>query len=206
MRRLIAILFNTISRWGKKFASHFAPTTEYYGIRVVDVTAGDEANGSVTHLEEALELLKSTDELRFGWVSKYLANIMIVRLKTAEYDYNTGLCLIDANIAKNREPEFIAMVLVHEATHARIHSFGIAATKDTIRNIERICVNQEMRFAAKLPDSARWLQSARTRLQRSQQWTSRDAHARRLEELRAVDMPRWYVWLYDFAFRPDEDV
>ncbi len=44
-----------------------------------------------------------------------------------------------------------AMTLIHEATHGRLYSLGFAYSKRTRLRCERICVAEERRFAAHLP-------------------------------------------------------
>ena len=97
----------------------------------------------------------------------------------------------------------IAATIVHEATHARLTSCGIAYEEAQRLRVERVCVGQELVFGAKLPDRKPVRERAERTLEwigdpaYSQYWTNKAFDDRFVEKhlkvLRESGFPNWLL-------------
>jgi hypothetical protein len=147
-----------------------AVVTEYKGIRIKNLNPdfkGDLAFSDCT--KEALEMIELYDPRRFRRLQREVRTITNIegnsiaayRRTRRECEVNfSWLCeASDEGIHPERRGTdsykwylgYYAAVLVHEATHGQVHSFGIPYIRETRVRIERLCHTEEMRFAAKLP-------------------------------------------------------
>lgn len=60
------------------------------------------------------------------------------------------MCFLRADYVLSRHPGFIAMLIVHEATHARMRRLS-HATPERRWRMERICIGAEIAFAMRVP-------------------------------------------------------
>ena len=116
---------------------------------------------------DALEMIQHYDPRRFRVIEREVRLIVNQSLASgASYDRSIRQCKIDfARYWVDADGSFwdpkaegyewylarYASTLVHEATHGRLDSLHFAYTKDTRLRIERICVSEQRRFLAHLP-------------------------------------------------------
>ena len=116
----------------------------------------------------ALEMIQRYDPRRFRVIEREVRLIVNQSLASgASYDRSIRHCKIDfarywvdadGRICADPQAEDYewylaryASTLIHEATHGRLESLHFAYTQDTRLRIERICVNEQRRFLAHLP-------------------------------------------------------
>jgi hypothetical protein len=116
----------------------------------------------------ALEMIQRYDPRRFRVMEREVRLIVNQSLVSgASYDRSIRQCKIDfarywvdadghlCTDPKAEDYEWYlsryASTLVHEATHGRLDSLHFAFTKNTRLRIERICVSEQRRFLAHLP-------------------------------------------------------
>jgi hypothetical protein len=135
------------------------------GIRVVDMTLVPYPN-LCADIADALKLIHRYDSIRFNRMMSDVRRILIVGIERSagEYWEDTRSVLLDAANCSRQTPEAVAMIIVHEATHARLWRMGVGRFPDRSR-IERICVNAEIAFARKLPSSSRLIAGALAKLE-----------------------------------------
>ncbi len=107
----------------------------------------------------ALYLLASTDSRRFKRVIDSFDWIVNQALSTggAEYQHWARACVINFEEDwPGRDIGFTvawhAAVLIHEATHAHLSNRGISYDDSNCARIERLCVNEQNRWASRLED------------------------------------------------------
>jgi hypothetical protein len=109
-------------------------------------------------VEEALRLIKHYGPLHYSRVTRHLERVWVDLLPDALACYQSPLkaCVLDERfvLAETTTLERIASTIIHEATHARLDSWGIAYDEKMRWRIEAICLRRELAFAVKLPDSA----------------------------------------------------
>ena len=151
-------------------------------------------------VEEALGLIKKYDRLRYNRLMHDLERIWVVPLSGAigAFDTSTGSCKLDPRFVLAGPPETIAAVIVHEATHARLHRCGIRYEEDERARVEAACTRRELAFAAKLPDGE-WAREQAVRYLEScanpEHWSDASISERHLnaavQTLRYVGFPDW---------------
>lgn len=94
----------------------------------------------------------------------------------------------------------VALVLVHEATHARLARLGLSARRFGVDRIEQACVRRERRAAADFPNGPQWV--AFVDAKAGSRWWSSDEAALRIERQLAGAKPsRLRRWLARKASR-----
>jgi hypothetical protein len=163
---------------------------------------------SLQRLEEALNLIKTYDPLRYKRVIRDLERIWVTVIAggLAHFDQSIWACVLDPRHVCNEEnsPERIASSIVHEATHARLCRCGIEYEGEELRaRVEAACFRRERAFAAKLPNG----EEMRERIDRyleyygnREHWTN-EALRRRHEEgiiktIRYLGFPDWLPKLF----------
>lgn len=126
----------------------------------------DDSNAALSRMEQALGLIKEFDFLRYNQIVRDLDRVWVRHLPSniAHFDYSLRACVLDARfvLAETTEPEIIAAVIVHEATHARLWRCGIGYDEALRARVEAICVRREIAFAKRLPNGQHvreWAQS-----------------------------------------------
>lgn len=132
----------------------------YKSILLADMTVKRQRTAEFAAFTlDALRLIERTDPRRFRYLQRevrYVVNVPL--LSGAAYKRETRRCSIDFQRYAIRlempEREWYlaayASAIVHEATHGRIHHFGIAYNETTWERIERLCRTEERRFANRL--------------------------------------------------------
>jgi hypothetical protein len=113
----------------------------------------------LSRVERALLLVKQHSPLHYSRIIRDLERIWIVLLpgKAAEYNHSLKACVLDERFVADSATsvEWLASVIVHEATHAKLERYGIGYDEDQRARIEAICTRRELALAVRLPDSAR---------------------------------------------------
>ena len=136
----------------------------------IRITALDEDHENFVRVTlDALALIETHDPRRYARLQNEVRFITDGPLTSfGRYHYEGRECVID--FAKvdfdwndTATPHYayyyawylarLAAAIVHEAAHAHLHTLGIPYAKETRARSERICVAEECRFAARLPQS-----------------------------------------------------
>lgn len=124
------------------------------GVALVDFRSrGDSFRETV---EESLRLVRKHDVRRYARVIKHIRWIVnaVNNSLGAEYDSSIRSCTIEffdvSDFPKDALAAMWACCLVHEATHGAIGSRGIKYNAQNRARIERLCVAEQNRFAARL--------------------------------------------------------
>ena len=108
------------------------------------------------------------------------------------------------SIAQSNNAE-IALILVHEATHARLERLGVRATRFGLERIEMVCMRRELALASHFPDSAAWTNYVESKIN-SRFWARKHIRERLERELLKSNFPPWVVKsLASFATRNHPD-
>lgn len=132
----------------------------YRGVRIMHYGTKSEQEEFAHLIQQGLDLVFSIDLRRF---QRILRNVELVTRKTPKSvrlaEANCRSHIIDINtsrlalgVRETRAVEKCASILVHEATHIEINRRGIAYLPSNRRRIERLCRNEELRFARKVKD------------------------------------------------------
>jgi len=129
-------------------------------------------------LRAAFRVIESIDLVLFRGIRRRLRRIVIADGEVGYFSPDVIGAVIGAAYFERCTAEEIALVIIHEATHARLWSRGIRTTAARRARIEKICIDAEIAFAKKLPDAqtviaAIWEKSANP-------WWTNEIHGERL--------------------------
>ncbi len=146
-------------------------------------------------LRRALDFLAERDPRRYRRLHRDVKRVLVSRYEGSHFLPPLRMIVLYWPNAAMDTPEEIALSLVHEATHARLHARGIAYLPELRARIEAACLAQEMAFARRIPGGSALVDPHA--LERP--WWTTEAYGRRwLRELRDLGTPRW---LYRLAER-----
>lgn len=161
---------------------------------------GDNPETVLHRLREALRLIEVHDPTRYSRLRRDLKRVWVLRLPSlGSYNSRLDACELNEDFVLAETPELLASVIVHEATHARLRSYGIGYGERTRPRIEAICIRRELAFAAKIPNGQRSREWAEQRLASCSAANLSDAaRATRdydwyVEEFRRLGVPHWVV-------------
>ena len=126
---------------------------------IVDNSRLDIATRDVLQrLDEALALLEAYAPRQVGRLHRDVAYLWIVRYPTRGAFFSQyRCCLTELTFLARRDisPAIVASSILHEAVHARIHSFrkrlGVQRPDTQAGKEERVCRRAELAFALTLP-------------------------------------------------------
>ena len=115
-----------------------------------------DSEASLRRIEQALELIKSCDPIRYRRLLQDLERIWITLVAggLAQFDVTLLACKLDERfvLAETTSVEQISATIVHEATHARLWRRGIGYEEPIRARVEAICLRREIAFSNRLPD------------------------------------------------------
>jgi hypothetical protein len=112
-----------------------------------------------------------------------------------EYWHEGRAIVLNGPILRRSSTDAVALVLVHEATHARIAARGIGYPVALRERIEHICVDAEIAFAERLPDAAQLVEALRVK-RTHVWWTPEQVAERRHRAFAELRLPGWFRWLF----------
>ena len=166
-----------------------------------------EAEPILQRIEQALQLIKRNDHIRYDRLLRDLQRVWVLLLPSsaASFEYRIYTCEIDTRycLSETTTPELLAAAIVHEATHARLWRRGIRYEEAQRPRIEEICLRREIAFAAKLPNG----EAARDKAEQTlalcatgEYWTSAAFRERYIEGgvelLRYMGVPGWLALVF----------
>ena len=183
-----------------------ASTVVVDGIRIANGDwADDDAHlAALRRIADALELIRSVDRRRYARLTQDVRRIILIP------QLGTPAAFIPSRRAVTVGPEYVtnaslpklAMTLVHEATHARLHAAGIGIEEEIRARLERVCVEQEAQFAEALgPQHAHLAAKARQRLDQPY-WAAEERFAASFADLQRLGAPKWVLRVMSALFRP----
>lgn len=138
-----------------------AETRPYRGIVLAPVRP--YGLDSLAEVVDALELIRRTDPRRFARVERFIKRIVLANWRPLGlYNSVSGVCgLKKLAIPENSDSLAVynyAATLVHEATHGMLDAKRFPGTRMNRDRIEKICINEEVRFLARFPGIERKLE------------------------------------------------
>ncbi len=147
---------------------------------------------------DALRLIAINDPNRYARLKRDLRRVLFTFSSGGQYLPRLDTCRIGIQYATRSSALELAMMIVHEATHARLWRAGCQYDGGTRERVERICVDAEIAFASRIHGAEHAI--ARTRQLLETRWWTHEAHVQRsAEELRALGCPQWFVRLLGFG-------
>lgn len=156
-RPIVAWLFRLWIRGGRRI-----PVGPF---EVVNRSTRTGVEGDLHKIEQAAELIREHDPARYRLLVREIRLIVVADWRTeAEYYSFASAVVVQARFLGITNLEGMAMILVHEATHARLHRWGIRYSAALKTRVERLCLRNEVWFLEKVPSGAALAALRRARL------------------------------------------
>lgn len=172
--RLLQRAINAVRIRALQLGLCLSPEQRSHGMQIVVFGGKSEEDMLVGKIHEALALITRIDPKRFRRLSSDLKYVACVRAVHAlgQYIEQVRACVLDLDyVRRTTDPTQIAIVIVHEATHARLRRAGVRFSAERAARIERTCVREEVRFAQKIPGADLLLRWAEERLRVYSRWS-----------------------------------
>jgi hypothetical protein len=174
------------------------PRQRCLGIEVADLTDGeDDSTPYFAKVTSALEIIAQYQPKRLDRIRRDLRFIVIFNQQAGSYWHDLRACVLPHDIiAMNTER--VAVSIVHEATHARLHARGIPYDLPLRARVEGVCINEEvslLRFLANGSERA----AARLALLETPWWTEEQLRERAIYSLNMYAPPwlaRLIIWFH----------
>lgn len=141
----------------------------YSGVKVVVIANERDVSRCFENVAEALGVIERFDTRRVAALRRRVALLLVTENDGSAYIPTLNAGLLSLNLVLTRSAEEIAVTIVHEMTHARLWQRGFRYAAAKRERIERICVGEEMRFAARLPGGSELVKESE-RLLTSRWW------------------------------------
>ena len=107
----------------------------------------DDGKAVVERVTAALELMRAYDPRRFERMRRDCRHILVGPTGGAFFWVLTRVCALDVKEVLKRSPSMLALIMVHEAAHARITAAGVYPSSPIMQRLEQRCVREQISFA-----------------------------------------------------------
>lgn len=175
----------------------FSAKRVIHGIAVYhtsDRTPPDESYGAVA---AALAVIEAFDQRRLAGIRRHFRRIVVAAQSRTVYWRFARACALSDRSLSTQPAIWIASVLVHEGTHARLHGRGIEPNNMKMRaRIEGACVREQIRFLIRVPGSEVYVRHLESELEDGTWFSDDERKAATVDRLRALDAPAWLIkWM-----------
>jgi hypothetical protein len=168
--------------------------THQSGELVVSCLYRDDRHDQVLRkLQAVFDVIVQSDPRRWARMSTDLERVLVSHAGGPEFIPAVWGCLLASHEILGATISELALVLAHEATHARLCRAAVRATYARRERIEALCLSAEADLAARLPDSRAALSLVHSKMDGRAWWTDDALATRRDDELASLGMPRWFV-------------
>ncbi len=185
----------------------FYDISHVHGVRVAVLDYEDDQHATM-RIKNAIQLINFADPQRMRRIALDLKGGIVVEPRFrhhAQLETSTLTCeLTTSYVRSNAAIEELAMIIVHEATHARLWRAGISYDEPIRTRVEATCIRREMAFADKLVGGEHWCEIAQDDIDELPELDLSDEAFynqqkfykwRNLRELRRNGAPCWFIRL-----------
>jgi len=166
----------------------------------------DAPEDVVEKVSAALRLIRQVSARRYRRMIHDLRRILVSDVGTSSYSFVTKMCILDLQIVRKKSYGYVALILVHEATHARLYHAGIPTWQSIQGRVERLCVREQIAFASELGEvgwgGAAEMIGALERALAVPWWTEARQFETRLRVITDSDLPRWLIRAWAWWHQP----
>lgn len=189
--------------WG--IAVRTSPRRRIHGVLVIDLTRGHATEQMLARIGEALELVRRYSPQQHARLLRDRMSVAIGYHGGPRYLPFANACLVDLTFIQRTPPIPMAGMVLHEATHARLHRAGFRYEGRRREHIERVCVNAELAFLRHFPgqeERTAKLEHMISPESNERWWTDAAQFERRYTELQQAGVAPWLLRMYALLFRP----
>jgi hypothetical protein len=147
----ISLAWDFLRSWVLWAATRFAPKEQVVGIELASLAGDDAADVMVlARYKQALLLIGRHDPRRLRALARALRRVVVISGGGGYFLPPLRAFVADVGLASKEEILDLAIQLVHEGTHARLHAAGCRYTSASAERHERACIEQEVRFLRRI--------------------------------------------------------
>ncbi len=121
-----------------------------HGIPVY-VLLREDAHDLFFALDRALSLIERLDPRRYRRIRQDVRRVVVVQRHSDFTSPHSGTVGLAVKSIVGQKDASVALSLVHEAVHARLHRAGLRYWPDWQQRIEELCIQQQIAFVRLLP-------------------------------------------------------
>jgi hypothetical protein len=176
----------------------FSHRREIHGLRVAVFEKNAALESVFDKIREALELVRSHDARAFRELVEHTGGIFVFGTTggdAAEWWRDESLIVLEPEYAADptTTSRALAVIFVHETTHAWLERRGFEYAVDRRMRLERICDRRALRLARRLPDSEYLVTWLEQEPRPAEELTDEAFHQRAVAQLVRLGMPRWLL-------------
>lgn len=168
-----------------------SPRIQVGALVIADTVPDDTSGDRLEIVTQAVAALETGHAASYRTLMRYLSLILIVPGGGGSFSSDVNACVLDKQQIAELGRAELAAIIAHEATHARIHRFGIRYTVSRRRRIEEVCT----RVQADVLRAFGELATAETVVARlgTSWWEKEHIAAQKARQLGALKLPPWLV-------------
>ena len=161
------------------------------GFEVVLAFKTVDADDVLEKLDDALAIIEQGDARRYQRIKRDLHSILVTKAGGPEFLPPLFACLLGYQLIKDGTPLGLAFMIVHEGAHARLWRRGFRYDPQIRGRVERLCINEELRFAEAINSSPAVVGWVHEKLSNTDRWSDAGIQTRRAAELNELGMAEW---------------
>ena len=161
------------------------------GMQVALAHASALSDEVLAQIDSALLLMEQFDPLGFARLRRCLKCVVVLQTGGPAFIPPIRGCILGESLVLSSTSTGLALMLVHEAAHARLWQLGFRYGSTIRSRIERFCIRCEIAFASRLPESDTTVPWVRQKLTHDELWTDESLRKRRQIQLADLDLPVW---------------
>jgi hypothetical protein len=168
---------------------------------------GDDATGIILgKLATAIQLLPAGGTTARRAIGHYIERVIVGPMPHIQAEWNESVraCLLDSTYVATSSTRSIdlALLLVHEAQHARLMRLGIPYKADTRLRVERSCIEAEREFARATGCDQATVDRILLKYEQAEElWDPARLADLKIATLRGLHPPRWILWVASAIIR-----
>lgn len=175
-----------------KSALHLYHRDEHRGFELVNTADDHLYEAFVEKLDQGLDVIQYFDPLLFRRIRQSIKRFIFVPGGGDHYSPVLEAHMMDASTLIQQTNLYTALLIVHEATHARLERRGISMTQLNAARVERLCVDAQVNFARRVPGGEEVAQQLLRTLE-TPWWGADEARSRSIRRLRLAGWPKWLI-------------
>lgn len=191
LRALVGLVTTPLRLLSMRLLAAMSARRMVHGVEIRDLS-GAAPSDTFDKIRNALTVLEQASALRFHQLQSRGVRLYLTTGTGSAYWPSLRACLIRVSTIQSLAVQEIALIIAHEATHARIDAQGVRVSVRNRERAERLCTRIEEEVAMEMPNASEQL--ARIARQRDLEWwTEEQRLTRGLDELRKLGCPEWLV-------------
>jgi hypothetical protein len=165
------------------------------GVEVRIFESGDDAKPLFARISEALKLIGEVEPSVLEHLRRDTRCLLLTSGPGGHFLQGPRICRLGIESVIKRPTLQLAMLIVHEATHARLWGEGRRFRPEEQGEAERLCVQAEVEFAAKVPNSEAAIATV-LQLLNTEWWTDSNFKRNKAILLRNMGCPEWLLRIF----------